>query len=301
MKPKDAPKIEKATRKEFPDGIPAFGADALRFTMAALAGPRPRHQVRPRPRRGLQELLQQAVERDALRADEHRRLRGFSALGASSRKPIAPGRSYSRHRRGEWILARLAKVAAEAETHFASYRFDLLAQALYEFAWNEFCDWFVELAKPALQRRRRGRRRQHPPHAAVRARSAAAPAAPADPVRHRGTVAAGRAAARHRRRHDLAAALSAGRATSPDRISRAPKPTSNGSRRWCRALRRIRSELGVSPAKTVPLLLARCGATTTARVARFALAAALPQPARGDRCPRRRRSAARRAPRWSAN
>jgi valyl-tRNA synthetase len=49
-----------------------------------------------------------------------------------------------------WILARLAKVSAEAETHFAAYRFDLLAQALYEFAWNEFCDWFVELAKPAL-------------------------------------------------------------------------------------------------------------------------------------------------------
>lgn len=50
----------------------------------------------------------------------------------------------------KWILSRLAKVTAEAETHYASYRFDLLAQALYEFAWNEFCDWFLELAKPAL-------------------------------------------------------------------------------------------------------------------------------------------------------
>lgn len=49
-----------------------------------------------------------------------------------------------------WILSRLAKVSAEAATHFADYRFDLLSQALYEFAWNEFCDWFVELAKPAL-------------------------------------------------------------------------------------------------------------------------------------------------------
>src|SRR5690606_35769060 len=51
----------------------------------------------------------------------------------------------------KWILARLASTAAEAQTHFASYRFDLLAQTLYEFAWNEYCDWFVELAKPALQ------------------------------------------------------------------------------------------------------------------------------------------------------
>src|SRR5690606_1538036 len=50
-----------------------------------------------------------------------------------------------------WILARLAAAAAEAQGHFASYRFDLLAQGLYEFAWNEYCDWFVELAKPALQ------------------------------------------------------------------------------------------------------------------------------------------------------
>src|SRR5690606_2949688 len=49
-----------------------------------------------------------------------------------------------------WILARLADTAAEAERHFADYRFDLLSQALYEFAWNDFCDWFVELAKPAL-------------------------------------------------------------------------------------------------------------------------------------------------------
>src|SRR5690606_39714726 len=51
----------------------------------------------------------------------------------------------------KWILARLASAAAEAQAHFASYRFDLLAQGLYEFAWNEYCDWFVELAKPALQ------------------------------------------------------------------------------------------------------------------------------------------------------
>jgi valyl-tRNA synthetase len=50
----------------------------------------------------------------------------------------------------KWILSRLAKVTAEAGTQFAAYRFDLLSQALYEFAWNEFCDWFVELAKPAL-------------------------------------------------------------------------------------------------------------------------------------------------------
>ncbi len=50
----------------------------------------------------------------------------------------------------KWILARLDKVTAETHAHYANYRFDLLAQSLYEFAWNAFCDWFVELAKPAL-------------------------------------------------------------------------------------------------------------------------------------------------------
>jgi valyl-tRNA synthetase len=137
MKPTDAPKIEKATRKEFPDGIPA------RCRRAALhhrrAGrPRPRHQVRPAARRGLQEFLQQAVERDALRADEHRRrqLRRRAAAEDGCRE-VDP------HPTGENLLS-------EAEEHFASYRFDLLAQCLYEFTWNQVCDWFVELAKPAL-------------------------------------------------------------------------------------------------------------------------------------------------------
>src|SRR4029077_10793960 len=49
-----------------------------------------------------------------------------------------------------WILTRLNRTLAEVEAHFSTYRFDLLAQALYEFTWNEFCDWFVELSKPAL-------------------------------------------------------------------------------------------------------------------------------------------------------
>src|SRR3546814_3232288 len=66
---------------------------------------------------------------------------GFTAAGAPA--PVTDAE--------KWILARLEAASAEAAGHFASYRFDLLAQTLYEFAWNEVCDWFVELAKPALQ------------------------------------------------------------------------------------------------------------------------------------------------------
>ena len=137
MKPQDAPKIEKATRKEFAGGIAPHGADALRFTMAALAGPGRDIKFDMARCEGYKNFCNKLwnATRFALMNTE-----GFTATGAPQPKTDAE----------RWILSRLAKVSAEAATHFADYRFDLLSQALYEFAWNEFCDWFVELAKPAL-------------------------------------------------------------------------------------------------------------------------------------------------------
>ena len=137
MQPKMAEKIEKATRKEFPDGIVAHGADALRFTIAALAthGRDIKFDMgRAEGYKNFCNKLWNATRFVLMNTD------GFTATGAPQPKTDAE----------RWILSRLAKVVAEAETQFAAYRFDLLAQALYEFAWNEFCDWFVELAKPAL-------------------------------------------------------------------------------------------------------------------------------------------------------
>ena len=137
MKPQDAPKIEKATRKEFGGGIAPHGADALRFTMAALAGPGRDIKFDMARCEGYKNFCNKLwnATRFALMNTE-----GFSVSGAPQPKTDAE----------RWILSRLAKVSAEAGTHFADYRFDLLSQALYDFAWNEFCDWFVELAKPAL-------------------------------------------------------------------------------------------------------------------------------------------------------
>jgi valyl-tRNA synthetase len=180
MKPTDAPKIEKATRKEFPEGIAAHGADALRFTIAALANHgrdikfdmgraegyknfcnKLWNATRfvlmntegfvslPPPEEGGAQRRMRAGEfqsTETIRQSESTRPHPpFGHLlpeGEGKRKPATDAE--------KWILSRLAKVSAEAETHYASYRFDLLAQALYEFAWNEFCDWFLELAKPAL-------------------------------------------------------------------------------------------------------------------------------------------------------
>jgi valyl-tRNA synthetase len=137
MKPTDAPKIEKATRKEFPEGIPAFGADALRFTIAALAGHGRDIKFDMGRAEGYKNFCNKLwnVTRFVLLNTE-----GASFTGVPQPKTDAE----------RWILSQLAKTAAEAEQHFASYRFDLLAQALYEFAWNNVCDWFVEFAKPVL-------------------------------------------------------------------------------------------------------------------------------------------------------
>ena len=137
MQPKMAEKIEKATRKEFPNGIIAHGADALRFTIAALA------------------THGRDIKFDMSRAEGYKnfcnklwnasRFTLMNTEGASFAGVPSPRTDAER-----WILARLDAVAAEAAQHFAGYRFDLLAQCLYEFVWNEFCDWFLELSKPAL-------------------------------------------------------------------------------------------------------------------------------------------------------
>ncbi|MEI2431354.1 valine--tRNA ligase [Lysobacter yananisis] len=138
MQPKMAEKIEKATRREFPEGIPAFGADALRFTIAALA------------------THGRDIKFDLGRAEGYKNF--CNKLWNATRFVLmnTEGASFSgapqpRTDAERWILAQLAKTADEAQAHFAAYRFDLLAQSLYEFAWNAYCDWFVELSKPALQ------------------------------------------------------------------------------------------------------------------------------------------------------
>ena len=159
MQPKMAEKIAKATRREFPDGIPAFGADALRFTMAALAGHGRDIKFDLGRAEGYKNFCNKLwnATRFVLMNTEAFSLLPLAGEGARradegspqthQTTPPAPAPKTDAER---WILSRLEATTAEAAKHFADYRFDLLSQALYEFAWNDFCDWFVELAKPAL-------------------------------------------------------------------------------------------------------------------------------------------------------
>ncbi len=137
MQPQMAEKIEKATRKEFPNGIPAFGADALRFTFASLATHGRDIKFDLHRAEGYKNFCNKLwnAARFALMNCE-----GCSAVGVPQPRTDAE----------RWILARLTRTITEVQAQFSAYRFDLVSQALYEFAWNEFCDWFLELAKPAL-------------------------------------------------------------------------------------------------------------------------------------------------------
>jgi len=140
MQPHLAKKIEQATRKDFPDGIQSYGTDALRFTFASLAstGRDIRFDMaRTEGYRNFCNKLWNAARYVLMNTEEHD--------NGLSDAPCA----YTQIDR--WIISRLHQVTATTSHAIDNYRFDLAAQALYEFTWNEYCDWYLELAKISLQ------------------------------------------------------------------------------------------------------------------------------------------------------
>ncbi|GAA0256305.1 valine--tRNA ligase [Rhodanobacter caeni] len=249
-------KVEKRIRKDYPAGIPAIGTDALRFTFAALAS------------------YSRTINFDIKRAEGYKAFCnklwnaarfvlmnvGDSGFGIGNpEKPVTEAE--------RWILTRLKQTLAEVEQHFVSYRFDHLAQALYEFVWNEYCDWFLELSKPALN----------------------------------GDDAAAAASTRHTLLVVLESVLRALHPVIPfiteeiwkdvgpklglseESLILRPWPNADdvvadeaatGEIEWFKnvlsGIRKIRSEMNIPPGKTIPLLFADGDASDHARVAKFA-------------------------------
>ena len=256
MQPQLAARVARATRKEFPDGIAAYGTDALRFTFAALASPG------------------RDINFDLGRIGGYRNFcnKLWNAtrfvLMNVERAPAAPAAPDVADR---WIRSVLARTIAEVRTQLGDYRFDLAAKALYEFAWSEFCDWYLELAKPRLG--------GDDADAAEAARHTLVTVLEAF-LRLLHPVMPFISEALWQRVAPLAGRSGESVMVAPcPRVDEfAPDPESETEIAWLRqfvgALRQIRSELGLDPGRRMPVQVHAAEAATRKRVASHAAAIA---------------------------
>tara|TARA_R110000787_G_scaffold42983_16_gene105379 strand:- start:1403 stop:4246 length:2844 start_codon:yes stop_codon:yes gene_type:complete len=253
MNPDMAPKIESRTRKDYPKGISPVGTDALRFTFASLA------------------TQGREIRFDAPRAEGNRNFCNkiwnaarYVLMNCEDQDCGQAGEPVELSTADRWIISGLQKLERDCAQHFQNYRFDLLAQSLYQYIWYEYCDWYLELSKPALQEgselQKRGTRRTlvrvletwlrllHPVMPFI-----------TEEIWQRVSPLAG---------------------TASETLMKAPYPVCDASRideaaeadiEWVKGfilgVRQIRGEMDISPAKKLPLLIDNASAQDRKRLA----------------------------------